>query len=104
MTMEHRWSKRQPLVLDVVLKCSGKPDLIVRARDIAHDGMFVCVKRGSLRKGDILDVEFSLEDELGSKHYCQKAWVVHSSDEGAGLMFITACSPAIQKKGGELYE
>ncbi len=93
--MEHRLCERQPLGLEVVLKRTGKPELITKAQDIAQDGMFVCVERGFLRKGETLDVEFFLKEDSGFMHYCKKVWVVHCNDAGVGLMFIT---PPVENK------
>ncbi len=86
--MEHRLSERRPSDLELILKRSGKSDLTAQAHDIAQDGMFICVAGGCLRQGEMFDVEFALEKPSGAKRYSQKAWVVHCSDEGVGVMFI----------------
>ncbi len=96
--MEHRLSERHRVGLDVVLKRSGQPDVTVQGINIAQDGMFVYTKRALLKKGETLDAEFSLMEGSGVMRYCQKSWVVHSNDKGAGLMFIHSKSSKQKKE------
>ncbi|VAX05215.1 hypothetical protein MNBD_GAMMA26-2115 [hydrothermal vent metagenome] len=95
--MEHRCGERRPVVLGVVLKCRDKPALFGEARNVSRDGMFVCVNDGYLKEHDIIEVEFTLEEKSAPRHYCMKAWVAHSSDAGAGLMFATLLTHQFQQ-------
>lgn len=88
--MEHRWSRREKILFNVILKCKGKDNFSGQTRDICQDGMFVRVERDLYRKGDIFDVEFFRNEKAESNHYFKKAWVVHCNNEGIGLMFIAA--------------
>lgn len=87
--MEHRWGKRWPVALEVVLKCRDNSTLLGRMQNISRDGMFVSLKRCSLREGFSVDVEFILEDKTARRLCCLEAMVVHRSDAGLGLMFHT---------------
>ncbi len=85
--MEHRWSPRKAVKMDVFI--NYRPLGLVRGetRDISLEGMFVETGRIALPKNEAVDISFTLQHEKEAGVHHLGAYVVHSSDKGVGLMF-----------------
>ncbi len=85
--MENRWSIRKPVSLEVELYYQGKPCACCKTRDIGLGGMFLELRDSTIpRYGK---VELDVEVECGGvrRQHRFTATVVHSSDQGLGVMF-----------------
>ena len=85
--MEHRWSVRKPVDMDVLVYHGGFPGTELRARNIGMEGMFIETGALALAKNSVLDVEFTLELAGRSQRYRMPSFVRHVSDVGVGIMF-----------------
>ncbi|QKT02451.1 PilZ domain-containing protein [Ectothiorhodospiraceae bacterium 2226] len=93
--MEHRWSKRKALKLDVLLYHRGMPIARSRSRNIGLEGM--CVDAGiELPEHAPVDVEFELMHKGRRRRHRLPAVVVHRTEEATGLMFRTFDRAAFQ--------
>lgn len=91
--MEHRWSSRYPAAVDVQLYQYGKQVARCKARDVGIEGMFVDTGPLLYRPNTLLDVEFEVELSRRfhrSRSYRLPVLVVHSANEGIGLMIMKA--------------
>jgi len=84
--MEKRYSKRLPVVMDVLLYDKNIPVVFCKTHDIGADGLFVDSGPLTYRNDTILKVEFKLESETGTESHLLPAMVVRSSKSGLGLM------------------
>lgn len=91
--MEHRWCKRWGLVLDVQLTTPCGTECVASTWNVSMDGMFVGDPPDSLYATKLVYVQLPLAAGLRPL----KALVVHSSEQGVGLMFC-----AIQNKDRHL--
>jgi len=78
--MEHRFKRRCPLSLDVVVRGRDGLTLHGRTRDISLDGMFIQLAPQAVRTSTVVEIELS-------RCGCLHGWVVHVGDEGIGVMF-----------------
>ena len=87
--MEHRWSKRRPVALEVGLYRNGSelPGGAV-ARNISAHGVFLEKPDPDITVNTVLDVEFALGTQVSPGMYRLPALVRHVSPRGLGLMFI----------------
>lgn len=89
--MEHRWSKRFNVNVDVSLYHRGNSAVKCKTRDAGSAGIFIESAPQTIVKNTFLEVGF---DEGGNLRYKKarkhlvRALVVHSSAKGVGLMFI----------------
>ena len=84
--MEKRYSKRLPIVMDVLLYDKNMPVVFCKTHDIGADGLFVDSGPLTYRNDTILKIEFQLESETGKESHLLPAMVVRSSKTGLGLM------------------
>ncbi|WP_172600347.1 PilZ domain-containing protein [Sulfurivermis fontis] len=89
--MEHRFSYRWPLNLQVALYSRGA--LVARGvcRNVSRDGMFVQVAPGLLFRNALVEVEILAEERSGRLRL--PAMVVHCGHDGVGLVFDEVAEP-----------
>jgi len=85
--MEHRWSLRTPIELDVDLNCEGLGQLGCRTRDIGLGGVFLEGSADFPPKNANVELTFNLDSSEGTTRHKIKARVVRIADDGIGLMF-----------------
>ena len=78
--MEHRYQKRTPLCLDVMVLVGDSLKLRARSRDISTEGMFIELLGQCVPINTAVDIESSY---LG----CLPGLVVHAEGRGIGVMF-----------------
>ena len=90
--MEHRFSSRSRMGLDVLLYENGIPFGVGIGRDISLLGMYVETPSAqSLRRHQILEVEFTGKTRGGENcRFRFPAMVVRHEGSGIGLIFETA--------------
>lgn len=87
MTIEHRWSERKPIQIDVALYYGPLGTVPGKTRDISLEGMYVMTRGIDLPLHAELEVSFITPSGGGSgQEHHMPAYVVHQSDEGVGLM------------------
>lgn len=87
MTMEHRWSERKPIEIEVALFYAPVGTVTGKTRDISLEGMCVNAEGVDLPLHAELEVSFVTHNGTGSVHeHHMPAYVVHSTDKGIGLM------------------
>ena len=89
--MDHRWSKRVPIRLSVVMTYGPLGLVMGKTRDISAAGMFVETHSVSLTDDEMIEVSFSYDDGGARTIVRTFAYVVHASDAGAGLMLRDFC-------------
>lgn len=87
MTMEHRWSERKPIEMDVALYYAPVGTIAGKTRDVSLEGMYVQTKGLDLPLHAELEVSFVTRtgSDTGHEHHLP-AYVVHHNDGGVGLM------------------
>ncbi len=78
--VEHRWKKRRQIVLDVVVRDRTGLSLRGTGRDISNHGMFIRVPPQAVSANKVVEIEFP-------NCACVRGWVMHTTDEGIGIMF-----------------
>lgn len=86
MTMEHRWSERKPIEMEVALHYAPVGTIIGKTRDVSLEGMYVRTPGVDLPLHAELEVTFVTQNASGTREHHMPAYVVHGSDEGVGLM------------------
>jgi len=86
MAIEHRWSERKPIEIEVALHCSPIGTIVGKTRDISLEGMFVATNGVELPVNSELEVSFTIPGEPEEKEHRLPAYVVHGNGEGVGLM------------------
>lgn len=89
--MEHRWSKRFNVNIEVSLYHRGRPVIKCQTDDAGSAGIFIKNAPETLVKNTFLEVEFEEGSNLRHKNprvFRLRALVVHSSNKGIGLMFL----------------
>ena len=86
--MEHRWSLRTPVALEVDLIYESASELSCKTRDIGLGGVFLEGDTATMPpKNANVELNFILNSgETTTKHKI-KARVVRTADDGIGLMF-----------------
>ena len=85
--MEHRWSLRAPIRIDIDLDCPGVGATTCTTRDIALGGVFVEMPDVLPPKNADVDLVIHLYAEGRPTQYRVKAKVVRVTRDGVGLMF-----------------
>jgi len=85
--IDHRWSLRRPLHVDVSLLKHDQTVLAGKTRDFSIGGMFVETKKPMLQRDIPIHVAFTLETEAGASHHRLPAQVIRVANDGVGLMF-----------------
>ena len=89
--MEHRWSKRFDVNVDVSLYHRGEPVIECATSDAGTGGIFINHVPQTVEKNTFLEVEFKEGSNLRYKRarvFRLRALVMHSSNKGVGLMFL----------------
>lgn len=100
--MEHRFSPRLPLTLQVALYSRGA--LVARGvcRNVSRDGLFVLVDPRLLYRNALVEVEILAEERSGRLRL--PAMVAHCGHDGVGLVFDEVAEPeALQMLRAYLY-
>lgn len=86
MGIEHRWSSRKDIKLDVNLYYPPIGMINGCTRNISLEGMYIDIKGVSIPEHARLEVAFSAD--LNGRHIEHRlpAYVVHQGDNGIGLM------------------
>lgn len=103
MVMEHRFSSRWPLNLQVALYSRGA--LVARGvcRNVSRDGMFVQVDPGLLFRNALVEVEILTAERSGRLRL--PAMVAYCGHDGVGLVFDEVAEPvALQMLRTYLHE
>ena len=85
--MEHRYSIRKALALDIELNHLRLGRVQCRTRDVGMGGMFVDMGSSWLPANSIVKVALKLLDANVMRRFFIEALVVHHHDGGVGLMF-----------------
>lgn len=83
--MEHRYSKRIPANLRLLLYKRGMPAASGRLKDVSRKGLFVATDFGEVGVNQIVEVEFELSDRQELPGRRLHAVVVRKSEQGLGL-------------------
>lgn len=87
MSMEHRWSERKPIEMDVALYYAPLGTITGKTRDVSLEGMYVQTTGIDLPVHAELEVSFVTHTGGGApqEHHLH-AYVVHGDGGGVGLM------------------
>ena len=83
--MDHRWTSRIKLCMNVVIHYSPLGLIRGKTRDISLQGMFVELPNIYLSSDEDIEITFSPPFGKTIRPACVKARVVHSTDNGIGL-------------------
>jgi hypothetical protein len=86
MGIEHRWSSRKAINLDVNLYYPPIGTINGRTRNISLEGMFVDLKGVRIPPQARLEVAFTAELHGQYTEHRLPAYVVHEGENGIGLM------------------
>jgi hypothetical protein len=86
MGVEHRWSSRKEINLDVSLYYPPVGTISGRTRNISLEGMFVDLEGVQIPPQSRLEVAFRAELHGRCTEHRLPAYVVHSDEGGIGLM------------------
>lgn len=87
MSMEHRWSERKPIEMDVALYYAPVGTITGKTRDVSLEGMYVQTDGVDLPLHAELEVSFVTQNGGGTpQEHHVPAYVVHGTGSGIGLM------------------
>lgn len=86
MTIEHRYSARHSVALDVQIHYRKRKFLSARGSNLSDQGMYLQVRCLTLAVGTMVDLEFRCLD----RDWLVPAIVVHQNAQGMGVMFRDA--------------
>ena len=87
MSMEHRWSERKPIEMDVALYYAPIGTINGKTRDVSLEGMYVQTPGIDLPLHAELEVSFMTRNGNGApQEHHLPAYVVHGNGSGVGLM------------------
>lgn len=86
MGMEHRWSERKNIAMDVTLHYEPIGRIDGKTRDISLEGMFIETDGVVLPPRAEVTVSFLTSEQGTEKTHNVPAYVVHNRDAGMGLM------------------
>lgn len=86
MAVEHRWSSRKDISMDVNLYYPPVGMINGKTRNISLEGMFVTLKGVKIPPQARLEICFSAKTRGKTTEHRLPAYVVHGSDNGVGLM------------------
>lgn len=102
--MEHRWSLRKPVEIEITLRRQGMPAKRYRTRNISLEGVFVDSGSDSWPEDTFLELELPLYGDQESERHRIPVIVVHHADGGMGLMFCVFDQPLFKTVEHLLYE
>lgn len=86
MAIEHRWSSRKNINIDVSLYYPPLGMISGKTRNISLEGMFVDLEGVNIPPQARLEICFTAETRGSASEHRLPAYVVHGSDQGIGLM------------------
>ena len=86
MGIEHRWSSRKNINIDVSLYYPPIGTISGKTRNISLEGMFVDLEGASIPPQARLEVRFTAQTRDSAVEHRLPAYVVHGSEQGIGLM------------------
>ena len=86
MSIEHRWSERKPIAMEVCIHHPSAGEVTATTRDISLEGMFVETNATELPINTEVEVSFATLGENGREQHRVSAYVVHRNEAGVGLM------------------
>lgn len=86
MGVEHRWSSRKEINLEVSLYYPPVGMINGKTRNISLEGMFVDLKGVSIPPQARLEICFSAQTRGKTTEHRLPAYVVHGGENGIGLM------------------
>jgi len=86
MGMEHRWSERKPINMDVTLYYEPIGRVHGKTRNISLEGMFIETHGTYLPPKAELEVSFVTHEGNRERAHKVPAYVVHGGDKGIGIM------------------
>lgn len=86
MPVEHRWSPRKPISMEVSLFYPPLGSIKGKTRNISLEGMYVETEGAEIPQQARLEVAFITRQGDREKIHRLPAYVVHSRDKGVGLM------------------
>lgn len=87
MSMEHRWSERKPIEMEVALYYAPVGTIAGKTRDVSLEGMYVQTDGIDLPMHAELEVSFTTRSGNGAhQEHHLPAYVVHGNGSGVGLM------------------
>jgi hypothetical protein len=86
MAIEHRWSSRKNINIDISLYYPPVGVMNGKTRNISLEGMFVDLEGTTIPPQARLEICFTSENRGIQTEYRLPAYVVHGSDQGIGLM------------------
>jgi len=102
--MEHRWSVRKPVEVDVSLRRQGTSLKRYKTRDLSMEGVFVESGPDSWPEDTFLELELPLFEKNKQTRHRVPVVVVHRSQNGMGLMFCVFDQPLFKAIEYLLYE
>lgn len=105
--MEHRWSLRKPVDIEITLRRQGVPARRYRTRNISLEGVFVESGPESWPEDTFLELELPLYGYRGIQQREERhripVVVVHRAEDGMGLMFCVFDQPLFRTVEHLLY-
>lgn len=92
--MEHRYSPRTRVLIDVKLRYRGVWLIGSRTRDLGDEGLFV-ESRLRVARNAIVDIEFPSAVPGGP--VCVRAFAVRQASDGVGLLVLSPDLPAFRE-------
>ncbi len=86
MPVEHRWSPRKPIAMDVSVFYPPIGNIQGRTCNISLEGMYVAIDGTEIPNQARLEVAFTTRNGDEEKVFRLPAYVVHSHEKGVGLM------------------
>jgi len=86
MAIEHRWSSRKNINIDVSLYYPPLGMISGKTRNISLEGMFVDLEGVNIPPQARLEICFTAKIHGSAAEHRLPAYVVHGSDQGIGLM------------------
>ena len=86
MGVEHRWSSRKEINIDVNLYYPPVGMINGKTRNISLEGMFVDVEDANIPDQARLEICFTAETRGETTEHRLPAYVVHGNNRGIGLM------------------
>ncbi len=86
MSVEHRWSSRKEITLDVNLYYPPVGMINARTRNVSLEGMFVELNGVQIPPQSRLEICFTAENRGKATEHRLPAYVVHQRQGGIGLM------------------
>lgn len=102
--MEHRWSLRKPVDIEIILRRQGVPPKRYKAQNISLEGVFVESGDDTWPEDTFLELDLPLYGYQRDQYHRIPVVVVHRSRTGMGLMFCVFDQPLFRTVEHLLYE